>query len=88
MELPYLLIPVEMKYDAEYRNRRFVPTCAQSAGWNVLRYNVCHSSAFQKISVRSVYIIIIIYKCSLLANLNDTMQTKQHAMKKPNPNKM
>ena len=86
MEFSYLFVPVEMKYDAEYRNGRFVPTCAQSAGWNVLK--VCHSSAFQKILVRSVYIIIIIYNCSLLANLNDTMQAKQHSMKKPNPNKM
>ena len=42
--------------------------------------------SFSESSVRSVYIRNINYNCSLLANLNETMQTKQHAMKKPNPN--
>ena len=44
---------------------------------------VCHSSAFQTISIKSVYIKIINYCGSIVINLNDTMQTKQHAMKKP-----
>ena len=46
---------------------------------------VCHSSAFQTISVQSVYIKIIYYRgrAHVSANFNDTMQTKQHAMKKP-----
>ena len=45
---------------------------------------VCHSSAFQTISVRSVYIKIINYSgiIHVLANLNNTLQTKQHATKK------
>ena len=43
---------------------------------------VCHSSAFQTILRRSVYIKIINYSDSISANLNNTMQTKQHAMKK------
>ena len=43
---------------------------------------VCHSSAFQTISHRSVYIKIINYSDSISANLNNTIQTKQHAMKK------
>ena len=37
---------------------------------------VCHSSAFQTSSVRSVYIKIINYSSSILANLKNTMQTK------------
>ena len=41
-----------------------------------------HSSAFETISARSDYIKIINHGGSTLANLNDTMQTKQHAMKK------
>ena len=44
---------------------------------------VCHSSGFQTISHRSVYIKIINYSDSIKANLNNTIQTKQHAMKKP-----
>ena len=44
---------------------------------------VCHSSAFQTISRRSIYIKIINYSDSISANLNNTIQTKQHAMKKP-----
>ena len=48
---------------------------------NIL-FKVCPSSDFQIISVRSVYIKIIV---SILANLNKTMQTKQHAMKKHTP---
>ena len=46
---------------------------------------VCHSSAFQTISVRSVYIKIINYSGNILAitDLNNTMQTKQDTMKKP-----
>ena len=39
---------------------------------------------YQTISVRSVYIKIINYSVNLyIVNLNNTMQTKQHAMKKP-----
>ena len=45
-------------------------------------FKVCHSSAFQTISRRSVYNKIINYSGSILANLNSTMQTKQHATKK------
>ena len=41
-----------------------------------------HLSALQTISVRSLYIKIINYRDSISANLNNTMQTKQHAMKK------
>ena len=44
-------------------------------------FKVCHSSAFQTISVGSVYIIIIKYSDSILGNLNNTMQTKHHATK-------
>ena len=44
---------------------------------------VSHALAFKTSSVRSVYIKIIVYAGSILANLNNTMQTKQHAMKKP-----
>ena len=47
-----------------------------------LSFKVCHSSAFQTISVISVYIRIINYRGSILANQNNKMQTKQHAMKK------
>ena len=46
-------------------------------------FKVFHSSAFQTISRRSVYIKIIDYSDSLSANLNNTIQTKQPAMKKP-----
>ena len=42
---------------------------------------VCHSSAFETILFRSVYIKIINYNDSILASLNNTMQTKQHAIK-------
>ena len=45
--------------------------------------NVCHSSAFQIITRRSVYIKIINYNDSISATVNKTMQTKQHAVKKP-----
>ena len=34
------------------------------------RFKVCHSSAFQTISVRSDYVKIINYSDSILANLN------------------
>ena len=44
---------------------------------------VYYSSALQTISVRSVYIKIINYNDIILVNLNNTMQTKQHAIKKP-----
>ena len=43
---------------------------------------VCHSSAFQTISDRLIYIKIINYSGSILANLYNTMQAKQHASKK------
>ena len=43
---------------------------------------ICHSSTFQTISRRSVYIKMFNYSDSISANLNNTMQTKQHAMKK------
>ena len=46
-------------------------------------FKVCHSSAFQTISRRSVYIKMINYSDSISANLNNTIQTKKHAMKKP-----
>ena len=46
-------------------------------------FKVCHSSAFQTISRRSVYIKIINHSDSISANLYNTIQTKQHAMKKP-----
>ena len=42
---------------------------------------ICHSSAFQIISVRSVYIRIINYSCSISANLISTMESKQHGTK-------
>ena len=56
-----------------------------------LLFKVCHSSAFQTISHRSVYIKIINYSDSISADLNNsisadlnnTVQTKQHALKKP-----
>ena len=47
---------------------------------------VCHSSVFQTISRRSVYIKIINHSDSISANLHNTIQTKQHAMKKPHSN--
>ena len=47
-----------------------------------LSLKVCQSSAFQSISRKSVYIKIINYSDSISANLNNTVQTKQHAMKK------
>ena len=45
---------------------------------------ICTSSAFQTISVKSVYIKIINYNgiIHVLANLNKTVQKKQHAAKK------
>ena len=42
----------------------------------------CHSSAFQTILVRSVYIKIINYSGRTLANLKYTLQIKQQALKK------
>ena len=48
----------------------------------VYQINVCHSSAFQTISRRSVYIKIINHSDSISANLNNTIQTKHHALKK------
>ena len=68
------------------------PTCKcflQPVGVNIdnnsfiLYLKVCHSSAFQTISRRSVYIKIINNIDSISANLNKTIQTKQHTMKKP-----
>ena len=44
---------------------------------------VCNWSAFQTILRRLVYIKNINYSDSMSANLNNTIQTKQHAMKKP-----
>ena len=52
----------------------------------MLGIKVCHSSAFQTFLRRSVYIKIINYTDSISANLNNTIQTKQHAMKKPHSN--
>ena len=49
----------------------------------VFDLKACHSSSFQTISRRSVYIKIINYSGSILVNVNSTMKTKQHAMKKP-----
>ena len=43
---------------------------------------VCNSSAFQTISFKSVYIKNSITVADVLANLNNTAQTKLHAMKK------
>ena len=37
--------------------------------------------SFQTISVRSIYIKIINYSGSIFVNLNNTIQTKQHATK-------
>ena len=51
-------------------------------GMGICNLEVCHSSAFQTISVRSIYIKNINHSGSVLANLNNTMQTKQHATKK------
>ena len=51
--------------------------------WNRFSFiQVCHSSAFQTISVRSVYIKIINYIVSLLTNLKKPTQTEQHTIKK------
>ena len=47
---------------------------------------VCHSSVFLTILCRSVYIKIIHHSDSISANRNNTIQTKQHAMKKPHSN--
>ena len=47
-----------------------------------IRVKVCHSSTFQTISRRSVYIKIINYSDSISANPHNTIQTKQHAIKK------
>ena len=41
-----------------------------------------YHSVFQTVSRRSIYIKNINYSGSILANLNNTMQTKQHATKK------
>ena len=46
---------------------KFLSTCA---------LKVCHSSAFQTISVRSFFIKIINYSGSIFCKLNNTMQTK------------
>ena len=43
--------------------------------------NVCHSSAFQTISVRSLYIKIINYSDSTLTNLNN-IQSKRNNMQR------
>ena len=48
-----------------------------------IKFKVCHSSAFQTILRRSVYMKIINYSDSISANLKKTIQTKQRAMKKP-----
>ena len=48
-----------------------------------IRVKVCHSSTFQTISRRSVYIKNINYNRSILAK-NNTIQTRQHATKNPN----
>ena len=50
---------------------------------NFILDEVSHSSAFQTISVRSVYNKIINHCGSKLANLNKTIQTKQYNEKKP-----
>ena len=42
----------------------------------LIRVKVCHSSAFQTISVRLVYVNIINDSGSILANSNYTMHTK------------
>ena len=66
----------------------------KSRATTFLKVHVCHSSTFQTMSVRSVYIKIINYSGSILAKLNNTMKKKQkqnkkqkkppeHAMKKP-----
>ena len=44
-------------------------------------FKVCHSSALQTTSVRSVYIKILNCSGRILANLNNTMRTKQHTKK-------
>ena len=54
--------------------------------WHLTFIKVCHSSAFQTISRKSVNIKIINHSDSISANLNNTIQTKQHAMKKPHSN--
>ena len=51
-------------------NTESVQKCALNAGSNVLK--VCHSSAVQTISVRSVYIQIINYSGSILPNYQKT----------------
>ena len=62
---------------------------------NFLKYGIVHFCymnirgksklwAFQIISCRSVYIKTVNYSRRILANLDNTMQTKQHATKKPN----
>ena len=51
--------------------------------WLYCPFKVCHSSAFQTSSVRSVYFKIINYSGSILTNLKNTMQTKLRTMKRP-----
>ena len=51
--------------------------------WGIL-FKVCHSSAFQTISVRSVYNKIINESGSIYVNLYNTMQTKQLVTKNHN----
>ena len=57
--------------------------CVLDKNLKTLVFKVCHSSAFQAILVRWVYIKIINYSGNILANLNNTMQIKQHIVKKP-----
>ena len=53
----------------------------KSRATTFLKVHVCHSSTFQTMSVRSVYIKIINYSGSILAKLNNTMKKK--TKKKP-----
>ena len=54
--------------------------CNEKAGY-ILRYVT--RQLFRHLSVRTISIKIINYGGSILANLNNKMQTKQHAMKTP-----
>ena len=51
---------------------------------NILKFplKVCNLSAFQTISVKKIYKNIISYSGSILANLNNIMQTNQYALEK------
>ena len=75
------LISICMVFDTQISIKDF----GDSDNPDTIYFKVCHSSAFQTISVRSVYINIINYSGSILANLNNTMQTIEHATKKPHP---